>query len=135
MQKLKDRKKISNSDIRLQETIGEKVANWLAPSTMWTPLHLRHCRHRYLGSTDDHNQGSSWRYRYLSRPTTDRYLSAELELTPNESMYEDFCLSLTQTPIKLNIVLSKKTMPPVTFYHCVLMIFYRLTFHLPRLHM
>ena len=108
----RSKEKISNSDIRLQETIGEKVANWLAPSTMWTPtpsatlvgtgiwVQLMITTKEAHGVIDI----------FLDQQLIDT-LSAELELTPNESMYEDFCLSLTQTPIKLNIVLSKKTMP------------------------
>ena len=103
---------LSNSDLRLQHRIGHLITHWLAPQEMWadgefelasgTGLYVRidiqvheHCGSLHI-KLDEHLVNT---------------LTEQLDLQPNESLFDSFCQSLTATPVKLNVLLSKKRMP------------------------
>jgi len=103
---------LSHSDLRLQERLGQLITSWLAPEEMWE------CREF------ESNHGTSlWAKITINLPEQkgsihikldERFidiLTNQLDLQSNDSMYSPFCRSLTNTPVKLNVLLSKKDMP------------------------
>ncbi|MDN3609467.1 FliM/FliN family flagellar motor switch protein [Vibrio ostreicida] len=103
---------LSNSDLRLQEKVGWLIASWLAPKEMWSRSQVEptegHGLYAALNVNIDDHQGTI--HIKLDELLVNT-LTEQLELTPHESLYQPFCQSLTSTPVKLNVLLSKKTMP------------------------
>ena len=103
---------LNNSDLRLQEKIGRLIINWLAPEEMWSDCEFEPAQGTGLYATIDVNLND---HQGTIHVKLDELLVAtlteQLDLQPKESMYEPFCQSLASTPVKLNVLLSKKTMP------------------------
>jgi len=103
---------ISNSDIRLQERIGRKIANLFAPDEMWSESDFESttgtgiCAELQISIKDQ--QGSIFVWLDENLVST---LTKQLKLQNTEPLYEPFCHSLTTTPVKLNVLLSKKELP------------------------
>ena len=102
---------LTASDIRLQERIGRIIINWLAPEEMWSACEYETPRgiglHAELAIAFDDFQGSI----HLKLDSTMiQTLIEQLQLHNNADLYQPFCRSLESTPVRLNVVLSKKTM-------------------------
>ncbi|AGQ92648.1 FliM/FliN family flagellar motor switch protein [Vibrio parahaemolyticus] len=102
---------LTASDLRLQERISRIIIGWLAPQDMWeaceyeAPRGIGLCVQ--LNITFEGYQGSM----YLKLDThLIQTLIEQLELQSGMDLYEPFCRSLESTPVRLNVVLSKKTM-------------------------
>ncbi|MBU2895537.1 FliM/FliN family flagellar motor switch protein [Vibrio hepatarius] len=103
---------ISNSDLRLQEKIGGIIASWLAPADMWTRCGFELAQGTGLYATiqvdfDDH-QGM---IHIKLDECLVKTLTQELDLQPQESMYQPFKQSLESTLVNLNVLLCKKDIP------------------------
>ncbi|EGA65722.1 FliM/FliN family flagellar motor switch protein [Vibrio brasiliensis] len=103
---------LSNSDLRLQDRIGQQVTQWLAPQEMWAngEFELAFGTGLYVKidiQLDDHCGSLHIK---LDEQLVNT-LTEQLDLQPNESLYDSFCQSLAATPVKLNVLLSQKRMP------------------------
>lgn len=103
---------LSNSDLRLQEKIAKLISNWLAPSEMWTLTEYEPSQGLGLYATIkvDFAEMSGFIHIKLNDELI-TVLSDQLGLKANQALYEPFCHSLESTPVKLNALLSKKTLP------------------------
>ncbi|MGR5236479.1 FliM/FliN family flagellar motor switch protein [Vibrio alfacsensis] len=102
---------LTASDMRLQERIGRIITNWLAPQEMWqscayeTPHGIG--LHAELSIAFEDFQGSI----HLKLDShLIQTLIEQLELQSDVDLYQPFCRSLESTPVRLNVVLSKKNM-------------------------
>ncbi|KIP76943.1 flagellar motor switch protein FliM [Vibrio harveyi] len=102
---------LTASDLRLQERISRIITNWLAPQEMWQTCEYETPRgiglHAELAITFEDYQGAI----HLKLDSTlIQTLIEQLELHTDADLYQPFCRSLETTPVRLNVVLSKKTM-------------------------
>ncbi|WP_165312878.1 FliM/FliN family flagellar motor switch protein [Vibrio ziniensis] len=104
---------ITSSDKRLQDRVGKLICQWIAPKEMWqakdediscgiglkaelnVSIGTEHCGELTLIFDNQLVQT----------------LIAQLDLQPNEDLKPQFQRSLKNTPVKLNVLLSKKSMP------------------------
>ncbi|PFG58474.1 flagellar motor switch protein FliM [Vibrio sp. ES.051] len=102
---------LTASDLRLQERISRIIIGWLAPDRMWQMGEYEAPRgiglNVKLNITCDDHQGTI-QLKLDSRLI--QTLIEQLELQPDTDLYQPFCRSLESTPVRLNIVLSKKKM-------------------------
>ncbi|MGY5839903.1 FliM/FliN family flagellar motor switch protein [Vibrio chemaguriensis] len=103
---------LTASDLRLQERISRIIIGWLAPGEMWEMGEYEAPRgigiNVQLNIAFDDHQGSI----YLKLDShLIQTLIEQLELQPDTDLYQPFCRSLEATPVRLNVVLSKKKMP------------------------
>lgn len=103
---------LSNSDLRLQQRIGQLVTHWLAPEEMWSGSEFELAAGTGLYAQIKLRLHDHWGSLHIK---LDEQLVAtlteQLDLQPNQSLYDSFCHSLTTTPVRLNVLLSKKQMP------------------------
>ena len=102
---------LTASDLRLQERISRIIANWLAPQEMWqTCDYEAPCGiglHAELSITLENYQGV---IHLKIDNTMIQTMIEQLELQKAKDLFQPFCRSLESTPVRLNAVLSKKTM-------------------------
>ncbi|KLN66217.1 MULTISPECIES: FliM/FliN family flagellar motor switch protein [Vibrio] len=103
---------LSNSDLRLQERLGRQMTSWLAPQQMWSSCEFEPAQGNGLWAKIEislpEHQGMVHLKLDEKLVTT---LTEQLNLQANDAMSEPFCRSLTSTPVKLNVLLSKKELP------------------------
>ena len=102
---------LTASDLRLQERISRIIINWLAPQDMWQTCEYEAPRgiglHTEISIAFEGLQGSI----HLKLDSTMiQTLIEQLALHNETNLYQPFCRSLESTPVRLNVVLSKKTM-------------------------
>ncbi|MEF1166494.1 FliM/FliN family flagellar motor switch protein [Vibrio campbellii] len=102
---------LTASDLRLQERISRIIINWLAPQEMWQTCEYETPRgiglHAELSIAFEDFQGAI----HLKLDSTMiQTLIEQLALHNDTDLYQPFCRSLESTPVRLNVVLSKKTM-------------------------
>ncbi len=103
---------LSNSDLRLQEKIGKLIINWLAPNEVWHLSDFEPSQGLGLYATikvEVANASGVIHLRLNEELIT--VLTEQLGLKSNQDLYKPFCHSLESTPVKLNALLSKKTLP------------------------
>ena len=102
---------LTASDLRLQERISRIITNWLAPQEMWQLCEYETPRgiglHAELSIAFEDYQGTIHLKLDSAMIQT---LIEQLEMHSDADLYQPFCRSLESTPIRLNVVLSKKTM-------------------------
>jgi len=102
---------LTASDLRLQERISRVITNWLAPQEMWqTCDYEAPCGiglHAELSITLEDYQGV---IHLKIDNTMIQTMIEQLELQEAKDLFQPFCRSLESTPVRLNAVLSKKTM-------------------------
>ncbi|MEC7941228.1 MAG: FliM/FliN family flagellar motor switch protein [Pseudomonadota bacterium] len=102
---------LTASDLRLQERISRIIANWLAPQEMWQSCDYEApCGiglHAELSITLEDYQGV---IHLKIDNTMIQNMIEQLELQKAKDLFQPFCRSLESTPVRLNAVLSKKTM-------------------------
>lgn len=101
---------LTTSDVRLQERIGRLMTGWLAPLEMWRTCEFEAPRDIGLCVTltiqyKDH-QGA---IQLKLDNCLIQALTEQLDLQPTRDLYVPFCHSLFSVPVRLNVVLSKKT--------------------------
>ncbi|MFH0224963.1 FliM/FliN family flagellar motor switch protein [Vibrio furnissii] len=103
---------LTSSDRRLQERIGKVVAHWVAPQEMWQ-LHEGD-----IGNGIGLKAELSVRYAdqhgvltLIMESQLVQTLIDQLDLQPNTELNAQFRRSLQHMPVRLNVLLSKKTMP------------------------
>ncbi|AVH32640.1 FliM/FliN family flagellar motor switch protein [Vibrio fluvialis] len=103
---------LTSSDRRLQERIGKVTTQWVAPQEMWQ-LHDGD-----IGSGVGLKAELSLRYAdqrgvltLIMESQLVQTLIDQLDLQPNAELSEQFHRSLQHAPVRLNVLLSKKTMP------------------------
>ncbi|WP_325893162.1 FliM/FliN family flagellar motor switch protein [Grimontia sp. NTOU-MAR1] len=103
---------LTASDKRLQERIGKLVIGTIAPDEMWTQSEFEPGYDMGLRATLDIQFGE-----HSGQLTMDiegnliRTLIEELGLQSEKDLSDAFSQSLATTPVRLNVLLSKKTMP------------------------
>ncbi|MFM2591646.1 FliM/FliN family flagellar motor switch protein [Vibrio harveyi] len=102
---------LTASDLRLQERISRIITNWLAPQEMWQLCEYETPRgiglHAELSIAFEDYQGTI----HLKLDSAMIQTLIELlEMHSDADLYQPFCRSLESTPVRLNVVLSKKTM-------------------------
>ncbi|MGR5215143.1 FliM/FliN family flagellar motor switch protein [Vibrio harveyi] len=102
---------LTASDLRLQERISRIITNWLAPQEMWQLCEYETPRgiglHAELSIAFEDYQGTIHLKLDSAMIQT---LIEQLEMHSDANLYQPFCRSLESTPVRLNVVLSKKTM-------------------------
>lgn len=102
---------LTASDLRLQERISRIITNWLAPQEMWQLCEYETPRgiglHAELSIAFEDYQGTIHLKLDSAMIQT---LIEQLEMHSDADLYQPFCRSLESTPVRLNVVLSKKTM-------------------------
>ncbi|WP_330471901.1 FliM/FliN family flagellar motor switch protein [Vibrio harveyi] len=102
---------LTASDLRLQERISRIITNWLAPQEMWQLCEYETPRgiglHAELSIAFEDYQGTIHLKLDSAMIQT---LIEQLEMHSDADLYHPFCRSLESTPVRLNVVLSKKTM-------------------------
>jgi flagellar motor switch protein FliM len=102
---------LTASDLRLQERISRIIINWLAPQEMWQACEYETPRgiglHAELSIAFDDCQGAV--HLKLDSQLI-QTLIEQLKLQSDVDLYQPFCRSLASTPVRLNVVLSKKNM-------------------------
>ncbi|CAE6931673.1 Type III flagellar switch regulator (C-ring) FliN C-term [Vibrio sp. B1REV9] len=103
--------KLSASDLRLQERVGQIITNWLAPKNMWCTCEYEAPQgiglHAELSISFDEFQGT---FHIKLDSFFIQTLIEQLELQTDVDLYQPFCRSLESTPVRVNAVLSKKQM-------------------------
>lgn len=101
---------LTASDLRLQERISRIITNWLAPQEMWQLCEYETPRgiglHAELSIAFEDYQGTIHLKLDSAMIQT---LIEQLEMHSDADLYQPFCRSLESTPVRLNVVLSKKT--------------------------
>ncbi|WP_418103599.1 FliM/FliN family flagellar motor switch protein [Vibrio harveyi] len=102
---------LTASDLRLQERISRIITNWLAPQEMWQLCEYETPRgiglHAELSIAFEDYQGTIHLKLDSAMIQT---LIEQLEMHSDADLYQPLCRSLESTPVRLNVVLSKKTM-------------------------
>ncbi|MEF1259473.1 FliM/FliN family flagellar motor switch protein [Vibrio harveyi] len=102
---------LTASDLRLQERISRIITNWLAPQEMWQLCEYETPRgiglHAELSIAFEDYQGTIHLKLDSAMIQT---LIEQLEMHSDADLYQPFCRSLESTPVRLNVMLSKKTM-------------------------
>ncbi|WP_447472467.1 FliM/FliN family flagellar motor switch protein [Vibrio harveyi] len=102
---------LTASDLRLQERISRIITNWLAPQEMWQLCEYETPRgiglHAELSIAFEDYQGTIHLKLDSAMIQT---LIEQLEMHSDADLYQPFCRSLESTPVRLNVVLSKKNM-------------------------
>lgn len=103
---------LSNSDLRLQDRIGQLITQWLAPKEMWTAAEFELTLGTGLYAKIDIqlNDHHGSLHIKLDEQLV-KTLTEQLDLQPNDTLYDSFCHSLKATPVRLNVLLSQKRMP------------------------
>ncbi|SDG90244.1 Type III flagellar switch regulator (C-ring) FliN C-term [Vibrio xiamenensis] len=102
---------LTSSDFRFQERIGKHISAWIAPETMWQITHFE----------PSHGVGikavlgvmlhdMDYQFHIELDSVLVHTLIEELELQPRKDLGKIFHKSLSATPVKLNVLLSKKTL-------------------------
>lgn len=103
---------LTASDLRLQERISRILINWFAPQDMWQVCEYEAPRgiglHVKISIMLEDYQGV---IHLKLENAMIHTLIEQLELYNDTDLYQPFCRSLESTPVRLNVVLSKKVMP------------------------
>ncbi len=102
---------LTSSDFRFQERLGRHIATWIAPENMWQSTHFE----------PSHGVGIKAVLTVVLHETEYAFhieldavlvhtLIEELDLQPRKNLGALFQKSLSATPVKLNVLLSKKTL-------------------------
>ncbi|SHO55698.1 FliM/FliN family flagellar motor switch protein [Vibrio quintilis] len=103
---------LTSSDLRLQERIGKLVSQWIAPGEMWEVSESE------IGSDVGLRAVATIKYgdhaghlALIIESNLVQTLINELNLDPAQDLSPQLHRSLEATPVRLNVLLSKKTLP------------------------
>ncbi|NLS13705.1 flagellar motor switch protein FliM [Vibrio sp. SM6] len=103
---------LTSSDLRLQERISKVVASWIAPSNMWAPCAFEYPHGMGLRATLDIEMGEVHGQLILDLESQlIDTLIAQLGLQHDRLLTDEFNQALNHTPVRLNVLLSRKTLP------------------------
>ncbi|OEE70342.1 flagellar motor switch protein FliM [Enterovibrio norvegicus FF-33] len=103
---------LTSSDVRLQERIAKLVAAWIAPDDMWSPCEVELGQGMGLRSVFEIHFGDTVGTLSLDiEGNLIQTLIEQLGLHRTQDLSASFAQSLTATPVRLNVLLSKKTLP------------------------
>lgn len=103
---------LTSSDLRLQERIAARAANWIAPQEMWQPCAFEQASGMGLRASFTVEVAEC-----RGRMTLDlesqliETLIRQLDLAPAEQGSQRFLDRLHTTPVQLNVLLSRKRLP------------------------
>ena len=108
---------LTSSDLRLQERMAHTIIDWIAPRKMWQS-HEYEFSHGVglkaqltLNYTDQKGQAHSGTLTLMFEHQLVQTLINELELNPDKDLHDPFCQALEAVPVRLNVLLSKTTLP------------------------
>lgn len=103
---------LTSSDIRLQERIAKLVAGWIAPDEMWSLSAYEFANGMGLHAEFTVQFGKkSGTFTLVLEGKLIQSLIAQLGLERPTHLSDAFNDKLTATPVKLNVLLSRKTLP------------------------
>lgn len=108
----RDDETLTNSDLRLQERIAKLISQWVAPQEMWqvNEFELGLGMGLRIELTLAYQDESYQLVIDLDGKMIETLIN-QLSLQPSSDLTEKFKQSLTATPVFLNVLLSKTTMP------------------------
>lgn len=102
---------LTSSDLRLQERMTRHIIDWIAPGDMWRNSDFELSYGIGLKTTLDIHFGEhSGTLTMVFDSQLIQTLIDQLDLHQQDDLHDPFCHALESAPVKLNVLLSKKTL-------------------------